>query len=634
MRVAVTDVTGLIGQRVAKALVADRHEVLGLAPVVSDDAQATLWPDEPAAQADILGDVDSLLAVGLDGTTPPDQVAVYETQVIQAAVAAGVERIVVLSSTDLYRPSVTDRGTATEEAARLPVGDLSPLGRAAHDLEQALHNAAAQAKITVIRVPMILCVDNPQALALVSEMLNSGNVDGLADRMQGIDADDLATVLVSALRAPRAIGYALNLAGPMTAHMDDILAEAQRLYTVLTEFDVTTVNLRPEYRYAAPVVDGSQARKVLPKRADRPLWGNLAELIQCYVAQARAAGVLPPRKFGITPAKQAIQERRTPLAGRVALVTGATQGIGRATALMLSQLGAEVIAVGRNTQAGAELVKQAEDDARYHPIRFLPADLTVLGDIRALADTVAGSVDHLDILINNVGAAYGTRTETVDGIEASFALNTLAPFLLSQLLLPQLKAAQAARVISLNTNAHRMGRPAYDDLQNEIDYTPMKIYARTKLYQAMLSRGMAEQLKDTSIAVHSIHPGSVRTDIETRNGLEAAQTENLGPQAKQRMNSQRDARRQQMISPQEAAAHVVNLAMSDEFDGLTGLYVDEAERVKNIEGAPISVEGWALWETCCQLVGLPDLAAFGSAQKQVALDLAAQNQVNMEAAAE
>lgn len=604
MRVAVTDATGLVGKRVATALTADRRDVLSLCYADQKAKGASPWPKTAKKQADLLAGTDSLFLVGLNANRQPSEAAKHEEAVIRAAVKAGVKQIIALSSTDLYRPAVTARGTLSEQSERCPVAQLGALGAAAHHLETVLRSVSSDVKITVIRVPIVLSPESERAMAMIAHLLDMAETEGLPNRLQGIDVDDLATVLVSVLRAPRAAGHALNLAGPSTANMEDVLTETQRLYAMLTEFNPTSVNLRPDYGYAAPVIDDSQARNVLPKRAMTEFWVDLAKLVQRYVHTARAAGALPPLQFSMSETKRAIQEGSTPLKGKNALVTGATDGIGRATALMLSRLGAQVIGVGRNEQAGEELERLTGDDPTYVPVRFIAADLANIAQLRTLAKTVAQAFSTLDYLINNAGAAYAERTLTADGLETNFAINALAPTVLPQLLMSRLQAGGGGRVVSLNSNAHRMGRPAYDDLQSENDYAPLQVYARTKLYQAMLTRCMAEKLKGTGVSVHSIHPGSVRTEIEAKNGLGASQGPDLGPQAQQRMNTQREARRRQMISPEAAAAHVVHLATSSEYDDLNGLYFDQDERVTNFEGTQISEEAWTLWETCGKLVDL------------------------------
>lgn len=604
MRVAVTDAAGLVGQQVVEALIADRHEVLGLALPGFEGSAGQSWPKTTKARSSLLEGTNCLLAVGLGSEAAPDDVVKHETEVIKAAVEAGVRRVVLLSSTELYKPAVTMRGSASETSDRLPFEALGAVGRAAQQLEALMHDLPSEVQVTVIRAPQAFGPGSSAALGLVEQILHSGGTESLPDRLQGVDAGDLAEVLVSVLHIPRVIGYALNVAGPTAVLMEDARAEIQRLYSILTDFKPTTVNLRPEYRYAAPIVDSTIAREVLPKRANTQIWVNLAQLVQRYVENERAAGRLPEVELSISPAKRAVQEGQIPLWHKVALVTGATDGIGRATALMLSRMGAKVIAVGRNEEAGAALVAQTKADKRNVQIEFQAADLTSQKDIKSLVEKFGQAHKKLDILVNNAGAAYAERLETEDGLEKTLALNTIAPFMLTQLLADPLRTAEKARVVNVNTNAHRMGRPNYDDLQSETDYHPMQVYATTKLYQVMLTRCLASQMED-SVAVHSIHPGSVRTEFETKNGLDFVQDQNLGPQARQRLNTQRDARRQQMISPAEAAAHVVNLAMSSEFDGLNGLYLDCAERVTNFEGAPISQEAWKLWKDIYAMCNFP-----------------------------
>ncbi|MGV6849696.1 MAG: SDR family NAD(P)-dependent oxidoreductase [Marinibacterium sp.] len=597
-----TDADGLVGHRVVSALMADRHEVVRLsAPGSSAKAGSQDWPKAPTDQAALLQGVEALIATGLAGAEDPGDTAKVEADMIRAAAAAGARRIVAVTSADIYKPAVTVRGSANEATERCDPALLDARARAGLALEAALKPVAG---VTAIRCPIVLSPEHPEAMSLIQHLLQSGDLENLPNRLQGVDADDLAQVLASALRAPRSIGHALNVAGPVAIRMEDARAEAQRLYALLTDFHPQGVNVRPTYSYAAVVLDTTRARVILPKRAQTPAWVNLARMVQHYIHAERSAGNLPEVQLAISYTRRALQEAATPLVGMTAVVTGATDGIGRETALMLSRLGARVIATGRNEDAGAALVAAAASRPGAAPVTFLPADLTSQSQLRALAARISEAASELHILINNAGAAFADRHVTEDGLEASFALNTLAPFLLSQLLLPSLQAAPSARIVDLNTNAHRQGRADLDDLQSKNGYHPMQAYATTKLYQSMLTRHLAAELEGTNVAAHSIHPGTVRTDIEMKNGLGIQGASDLGPQARQRMNTRREARRRQMISPQEAASYVVNLAIAPDFAGLNGLYLDKAERVQTFEGAPVSEDAKRLWRICMKLSGL------------------------------
>ncbi|KAJ55413.1 hypothetical protein ACMU_12005 [Actibacterium mucosum KCTC 23349] len=613
MRVLVTDATGQVGHRVVTRLLADQHTVSGLVtgevPGNADDLTYTAWPRADKALAGLLAGIDCVIIPDLAGSWPDGVSLDRLTALIGAAAQNGVKRVVVVGSTRVYRKGGMSTATALEgspQVARDATDD--PLTRAALGLEAALREFGNDIDCVAIRVPEVISPENEAAQAMVRSIIEKAASEVLPEVYQPVDADNLAETLIVAARAPRAVGHAINVAGPLAAAHDDVVREVRRLAAILQEFQPSEVFKRPDYAPAPLAWATDRSRSLLPKVPAKLVWTNLAEVTQQVIHQWRDSGRLAPKEFAMSPAKKAIEYRETPLKGRVAVVTGATDGIGRATALMLAQMGAKVICTGRNKVAGKELIAQMRADKRMVAGRFIAADLTIQAQVHALADKVIEIAPKIDILINNAGAAYGARTETVDGVEATLALNAVAPFLLTQLLSEQLKAADAARVVNVSSDAHRRGLQGLQDLQSTQDYEPMMAYATSKLAGVLLSRALAEQLKnaESTVSIHMVHPGDVRTDIETKNGLNAGVPDDLGPQAKQRMNTIREARRMQLISPEEAAAYVVNVAMSPEFAGKNGLYVSKAEVDQVYNTGSVSQTAWQVWAQCAELAGIED----------------------------
>ena len=159
------------------------------------------------------------------------------------------------------------------------------------------------------------------------------------------------------------------------------------------------------------------------------------------------------------------QSKAAPVQGKSCMITGATSGIGLATAEALARMGASLILVGRNPSLGAQVVERLRQETGNPEIQFMLAELTDQTQVRALAGDYCKTHSHLDILINNAGGSYLTRRETVDGLEWTFALNYLAPFLLTNLLLDILKASAPARVINVSSGIHTSASIAFDDLQ-------------------------------------------------------------------------------------------------------------------------------------------------------------------------
>ncbi len=191
------------------------------------------------------------------------------------------------------------------------------------------------------------------------------------------------------------------------------------------------------------------------------------------------------------------------LGGRVALVTGSTSGLGRATAMELARLGATVIVVGRNPAKTAAVVEDIQTQSRSSKVRFEIADLSSMREVRALASRIE---PPLHLLVNNAGVLLDDREETAEGFERTFATNLLGHFLLTNLLVEVMEPP--ARIINVSSGGMYTQRIRVDDLQMKRGrYDGVVAYARTKRAQVILTELWAERLKDRGIVVHSMHPG-------------------------------------------------------------------------------------------------------------------------------
>src|SRR6476620_12331961 len=200
-----------------------------------------------------------------------------------------------------------------------------------------------------------------------------------------------------------------------------------------------------------------------------------------------------------------------PMTGRTVLVTGATGGIGLATASRLAGLGARVGIVGRDeARAGAAAGRLRDGGAE---VDVFLADLSSQRDVRALADQVLAAYARLDVLVNNVGGYWSTRHETVDGLERTFAVNHLAPFLLTNLLLDRLRASAPARVVTVSSGAQAMGRIDLDDLQGARGYNGQRAYNQSKLANVMFTYELARRLGGSGVTANALHPGGVRAAV-------------------------------------------------------------------------------------------------------------------------
>ena len=202
-----------------------------------------------------------------------------------------------------------------------------------------------------------------------------------------------------------------------------------------------------------------------------------------------------------------------PMAGKVVLITGGTGGIGKATAIGLAAIGARVGITGRDLaraeQAAADIRSASENPA----VDAFAADMTSQAEVRRLAATVLDAYPRLHVLVNNVGGFWAHRHPTVDGLEGTFALNHLAPFLLTNLLLDRLKASAPARVVTVSSGAQSMGRIDFDDLQGALNYSGQRAYNQSKLANIMFTNELARRLDGAGVTATSVHPGVVRTNF-------------------------------------------------------------------------------------------------------------------------
>jgi len=203
---------------------------------------------------------------------------------------------------------------------------------------------------------------------------------------------------------------------------------------------------------------------------------------------------------------------------RVCLITGATSGIGRATTLALASRGAELVLLCRDRAKGEETAAAARA-AGAAKVDLLIADLSRQSEVRRAAAEFLASGRPLHVLINNAGVVNLQRTLTPDGLEATFAVNHLAYFLLTTLLLDRLRASAPARIINVASDAHKFGGPLnFDDLQNGRTYSFMRVYGQSKLANILFTAELARRLEGSGVTANSLHPGGVSTGLGSNNG--------------------------------------------------------------------------------------------------------------------
>ncbi len=277
------------------------------------------------------------------------------------------------------------------------------------------------------------------------------------------------------------------------------------------------------------------------------------------------------------------------LTGRRALVTGATNGIGLEAAVELARAGAEVTALGRDAaRTEAAVATIAERAGR--PVASALCDFSSQADIRRFAAEFRERHDRLHILVNNAGGVFNERTLTVDGLEATFAVNHLGYFLLTQLLLDRIVAAAPARIVVVASTGHYRGTMDFDDLGFEKGYTIMRAYQRSKLGNVLYTRALARRLAGTGVTVNALHPGGVATNIWTGAPGWAAPILALAKWF--------------MLTPAQGAERILQLAASPQVEGLTGLYFSDLRAIAPSALALDDALGERLWTESERLVGL------------------------------
>lgn len=280
-----------------------------------------------------------------------------------------------------------------------------------------------------------------------------------------------------------------------------------------------------------------------------------------------------------------------PMATRTVLITGGTGGIGRATAEGLARLGARVAITGRHLGRAQAAAAQIAAATGNPAVDAYAADLSSQTEVRRLAGEVLAAYPRLDVLVNNVGGYWAHRHITADGLERTLALNHLAPFLLTNLLLDRLVASAPARVITVSSGAQAMGRIDFDDLQGERRYSGQRAYNQSKLANVMFTYELARRLAGTGVTATALHPGVVRTAFgaEDRSAFFSVMSTIVRPFMK---------------TPAQGAETPIHLASSPEVEGVTGQYFANLRpRRSNRASYDTAITG-RLWRVSAELTGL------------------------------
>jgi NAD(P)-dependent dehydrogenase (short-subunit alcohol dehydrogenase family) len=270
------------------------------------------------------------------------------------------------------------------------------------------------------------------------------------------------------------------------------------------------------------------------------------------------------------------------MGGKVVLITGGTSGIGKAAATALAAMGAEVVVTGRSRERGETAVEEIRRGSGNEEISLVLADLSVQAEVRRLAEEFGRTHDRLDVLVNNAGAVFSKREETVDGFERTFALNHLAPFLLTNLLLGVLKESAPSRIVTVSSEARRGAEIDFEDLQSERRYRGFGVYGMTKLANILFTYELAERLRGTGVTANCVHPGPVNTNFGMNNrGLMVLFLWAFKPF---------------MRTPEQGADTLIYLASSPEVEETSGRYFSDRKVISSFEDPHDVHTQKRLWE--------------------------------------
>jgi NAD(P)-dependent dehydrogenase (short-subunit alcohol dehydrogenase family) len=288
------------------------------------------------------------------------------------------------------------------------------------------------------------------------------------------------------------------------------------------------------------------------------------------------------------------------LQDKTILITGATSGIGRAAAQGLAQRGAHLVIVGRSADKTNAAVAELRQSTGNQAVEGLLADLSRQSEVRALAEQVRARYPLIDVLINNAGGVFGTRQETADGLELTFAVNHLAYFLLTNLLLDNIRAAAqahgSARIVNVASGAHQRVRGLdFDDLQSKRRYSAFQVYGASKLANILFTRELARRLANTGITVNAMHPGLVHTGFGNNNRRWYWRLAYLFINLAGK-------------TPEQGADTIIYLATAPEVAGVTGQYFYERKAIEPSAAARDPQTARRLWDVSEQLTALAPAA--------------------------
>ncbi|MCU0406010.1 MAG: SDR family oxidoreductase [Ignavibacteriaceae bacterium] len=273
---------------------------------------------------------------------------------------------------------------------------------------------------------------------------------------------------------------------------------------------------------------------------------------------------------------------------KLCLITGATSGIGRATALKLADLGASLLLLSRNEKMGEKICDQIKKGNSNAQTKFYKVDISSMKEVSNVSEKIKADFDHIDVLINNAGARFDQYFKNDEGI----ATNHLGHFLLTLSLIEMLKKAPQGRIINISSPAHSRGTLEFDDIVAPANYDRRLAYGRSKLANLYFTYELSSRLKNYKITVNAVDPGGVATNFSRNNGIYAWLKHYLSYILQLKL-----------ISPQKAAETIVYLASSEDVSKTTGKYFYEKKEINSSPASYSKEAALKLWQISSKLTG-------------------------------
>ena len=277
--------------------------------------------------------------------------------------------------------------------------------------------------------------------------------------------------------------------------------------------------------------------------------------------------------------------------GKTVVITGGTSGIGEVAAIELAKKGARIVLIARDRERAHATFAKLNAIEALSALTGYYGDLSLIADVKRVAEQIAAVEPKIDVLINNAGAMFTSRQTTAEGLEKTFAVNHMAYFVLTNALLPKIKATPGARIVSTASDAHRGAKLDFDDLQSAKSYSGFSVYGESKLCNILFNRELAKRLQGSGVTANCLHPGFVATRFGDNNpGFLGVAIRIAKPLA--------------ALSPEKGAETIIYLASSPQVEGKSGGYYYKCAPATPTKEAQSDADAKRLWDVSAKIAGI------------------------------